>query len=93
MTKEVKKIINPIYSLALGTSPFHIEINKSAGGYSIISSGIKRIAELSENEIKLKCRDGEIKLKGQKLSLTVYENKTVEIIGKIEVIEFGNTKT
>ena len=92
MPQEIKKHQKPIKMLLAQSSPFRIEIDKSADGFVILASGIKRISELSENEVALKFNKGKLAVKGAHLSLSLYEDKTVEISGKLEVIGFENTK-
>ena len=92
MPQEIKKIQKPISNLVSKASPFHIEIDKAGAGFLISASGIKRIAELTESKISLKFNKGTLGVSGANLSLSLYEDKTVEISGKLEVIEFGYTK-
>ncbi|MBQ7333464.1 MAG: YabP/YqfC family sporulation protein [Clostridia bacterium] len=92
MLERIKMLKKPISNLTAHTLPFHIEIDKSAGGYSVTASGVLRIVELSESIVSLKCRGGLLTVRGKLLSLSLYENKTVEISGKVEGFELGNTK-
>ncbi len=92
MLQRIKKLKNPIKTLLAEGSGFHVEIDKSSNGLRLLSSGVKRIAELSDKSICLKCGAHSLKVKGQCLSLSLYEDKYVEISGKLEVIEFENSK-
>ena len=90
---EIKKklqIENPKNLLSI--SSFHVEIDKTRTGYGVVSSGVIRIREVSENKISLKCKEGVVSVLGRRLSISLYENKTVEISGKIEEITLGNSK-
>ena len=92
MPERIKKNKNPVSALISESSPFHVEIDKSGKGVRLIVSGVKRITELSENCIFLKCQALSLKLSGDDLSLALYEDKSLEISGKVEVIELANTK-
>ena len=70
------------------TSPFHIEIDRTPKGMSISCSGVKGISEFSDAEIKLKMTSFTLQISGKKLSMTVFEGKCIEIIGKPEEVKF-----
>lgn len=70
------------------SSPFHIEIDKTAKGISISCSGVKGISEFSDTEIILKMPHFALKIGGKKLCMTVFEGRSVEIIGKLEGVSF-----
>ena len=88
-TKNLKKVFLPLSSKA---SSFHIEIDKSSSGFSALISDVLKITDFSNEEIKLRCHGANLILKGKSLTPAIYENKTVEISGSLEVIEFVNTK-
>ena len=67
---------------------FHMEADKIGNSLSISIMGVISILDFSEICALLKMRKGKIKISGSELSVTVYENKTVEIIGKIGMVEF-----
>ena len=92
MQENLKMIKNPLKTLLNVGADFHIEIDKSDSGLRILTAGVKRIKELSEKSISLKAKGFTLKISGERLSLSLYEDKTVEIRGKLEVIEFENTK-
>ncbi len=92
MLQRMKKITKPIKALLAEGSDFHVEIDKSSGGLRLLASGVKRIAELSDKSLSLKCSSYTVKIKGERLSMSLYEDKSVEISGKLEVIEFENSK-
>ena len=73
-------------------SAFHVEVDKSGEGYRVLVSDVRRVIEVSDFSIKLKCRVGSVFIRGKILSLSVYENKTVEVSGKIEALEFSYGK-
>ena len=92
MLEEIKKLKNPIKPLLAEGARFHVEIDKSDSGLRLLASGVKRIAELSDKSLSLKCSQYTIKIIGERLSLSLYEDKSLEISGKLEVIEFENSK-
>lgn len=85
MQKE-KKIISP--SIPAVLSPFHIEVDKTARGFSLTCTGVKGISEFSDTEIMLKLAGFSLLISGKKLYMTVFEGKCVEIIGKFEEVRF-----
>ena len=88
MLESLKKM-KKIKAIRVPTiSGFHVEIDKSHDGYSVVTSGVSRVAELSEDVVKLKCRKGVLTVKGCNLTLSLYENKTVEISGKLKGVDF-----
>jgi len=92
MPESLKKLKNVIFSTRAQTSPFHIQIDKSKNGYSIIVSGVLRIEKFDEKEIKLKCRGFSITVRGTLLSLSLYENRCVEISGVTLGVDFSSAK-
>ena len=73
-------------------SPFHLEADKSGGGLAIVIGGVKSVLEIGESIAKLKCGMGSVSVKGQAIDVALYENKTVEITGKVESLEFNYAK-
>lgn len=73
-------------------SAFHIEIDRIPGGVAVLVSGARAIRELTETTALLRIKGGFVRLVGRAISLTVYENKTVEVIGGVTNIEFENDK-
>ena len=67
---------------------YHIEADKTSGGISVCVSGVLSIPELNDKNVQLKVRRGKITIKGEELSVSIYENKIVEISGKVGGIEF-----
>lgn len=92
MPERIKKVKKIVSSLLAEGSDFHAEIDKSGDGFRVLVSGVRRVTELSEKSLSLKCPHHSLKIKGDTLSLSLYEDKSVEISGKLEVIEFANTK-
>ena len=71
-----------------GLSAFHLEADRSSGGLTLILSGIIGISDFSDSFILLKGHGGRICVQGKKLFINVYENETVEIVGRVEEIIF-----
>ena len=84
LKKEIKRFLPPTTS----TSPFRIEIDKTANGMSVSVSGVKRISEFSDNRIRLCLRALSVEAEGEKLSMSIFESRKVEIIGKITEVRF-----
>ena len=91
MPKNEKKNIS--LSAPAVVSPFHIEVDKTVGGFTLSCSGVKGISEFSDSEINLNFSSFSLVINGKKLSMTVFEGKCVEIIGKISEVRFVYAKT
>ena len=87
MTEE-RKDNNLKPQKAKGLSAFHLEADRNRAGLSIVLSGIIGISEFSEDFIYLKGHGGRINVRGKRLFINVYENDSVEILGKVEEISF-----
>ena len=71
-----------------GLSSFRMEASRRGGGLSLILSGIIGISDFADDLIYLKGHSGRIIVHGSKLFINVYENENVEIVGKVEGMEF-----
>ena len=78
--------------LPSGLSSFHLEADRAASGLRITVTGIIGISELDGNGILLLSHGGRIYISGEQLKIEIYENKTVEICGRIGEISFGKNK-
>ena len=67
---------------------FHIEADRVGRKTSVSVSSVRAVVEFSEDSVLLKLSRGKIKVAGQALSIVVYENNIVEIIGLVRGIEF-----
>lgn len=67
---------------------FHIEADRVGGGISVSISGVLSILDFGEESALVKLRRGRIKIDGKSLSISVYENKIVEISGNVCRMEF-----
>ena len=88
MQKNDKKIIS-----APPLSPFHIEMDKTARGFSLSCSGVKGISEFSDSIIRLRLPSFQLQINGKGLYMTVFEGKCVEIIGRFSEVRFIYGKT
>jgi len=80
--KKEKKKDN---TLAYG---FHIEADRINDGISVSVCGVFSILDFNTELAVVKLKKGRLKVRGKGLSIAVYENRTVEIFGKVEVFEF-----
>lgn len=88
MTEENKTKSSPLKEAPKGLSAFHLEADRSRSGLSVILSGIIGISDFSDSFIDLKGHGGRISVHGKKLFISVYENGSVEIVGRVEEIIF-----
>ena len=92
MTKERKNGERSLRAVTTQSLPFHIEIDKCMRGVSLLASGVFKINSFSEEQVCLSVRGLDILACGEGLCMTVYENKTVEIVGRIRKIEYEYSK-
>lgn len=71
---------------------FHLEADRMPGGMGMFISGVIGVSEFSDEKVTLLSHSGRIFIEGVRLSLSVYENSTVEIRGRIEAVRFGYGK-
>ena len=88
MTSKEKERNNVLPKKAFTPSPFHIEIIRIKKNSRVVVSGIISVSEFSENAVHLISHGGRISFMGSSLTIAVLENKTVEIIGKVDSIGF-----
>ena len=69
-------------------SSFHLEIDKFGGKISVNASSVVAVEEFSVEVCILKFNKGGIRLLGEGLGLTIYQNHNIEITGKIRTVEF-----
>lgn len=67
---------------------FHIEADRLMSGISVSVSSVSSIIDFTTESAVLKMKKGKIRISGECLTLTIYENKIVEISGKVGNIEF-----
>ena len=67
---------------------FHVEVDKTSRGLSLSCSGVRGISELSDTEIKIKLSDFSLLICGKGLVITVFEERSIEIIGTLSEVKF-----
>jgi len=88
MTKDSQYVSEKINNRTKGLSGFHLEADRSSKGLSVVLSGIIGISDFSDSFIHLKGHGGRISVYGKKLFISVFENGSVEIVGRVEGINF-----
>ena len=73
----------------LASSPLYITAGKSRSEMTIAFSGILSVTELGDEGITLNTASGTVSLKGKGLRLAIFENKMLEITGRVEEVHFG----
>lgn len=69
-------------------SGFHLEADRMMSKTSVCVSNVTAIIDFRSEFAVLKMKKGRIKIIGENLSISIYENKIVEISGKVGNIEF-----
>ena len=67
---------------------FYLSCERVAGGLSLVIGGIVGVSELEDGCTELLTHTGRIMVRGKALRLTTFENKSIEIKGRIEGIFF-----
>lgn len=67
---------------------FHLEIEGSLRGSTVLVSNVRRIETYSKNEIAIRVSEATMNLKGTGLSLLIFENRTIEIQGVLLEVSF-----
>ena len=71
---------------------FYLSCERSLGGLSLLVGGIIGVSELDDGRTELLSHSGRITVSGRGLKLTIFENKSIEIKGRIEGINFAYGK-
>ncbi len=90
--KKTKKTKKTIEAIASAVSLFHITVDRAAEGFVLSVCGVNSISEFSDECVLLELSFSRLKISGERLDLTVYEQSTVEIRGKINSVEFSYDK-
>ena len=88
MTKKGLREIFKEHRDSSGFSGFHLEADRSASGMAIVLCGIIGVSDFSDSSILLKSHGGRVVVNGKRLFINLYENHSVEIVGKVEEIIF-----
>ena len=86
---EKKKPPREKMNAPLPISVYHLELDATTNGMSVILSGIKGIVEVADESIKIMTASGTVTVMGTKLNIAVFEYKTLQIVGKIENISIS----
>ncbi len=92
MIKLIKKLKHRISGAQSFLSPFHIEADRSSSGLDVLVGGVKSIVSYSDNEIVLKTVIGSLCIMGVCISLSIYDNQTVKLSGRIEEVKLAYSK-
>ena len=77
------------FTEGLLSSPLYITAGKSRSEMTIAFAGILSVTELSTEHIEINTASGTVSILGKNLRLSVFENKTVEVLGRVEEVSFG----
>ena len=83
-----KSQIKRILPQASSYPTFHVEIDKCTSGMSLSVSGVKRVSEFSDSLVRLRLSSFFLLIIGENLSITVFESKRVDVLGKISEVKF-----
>ena len=67
---------------------FHTEIDRVRGGMSVCVSGVRTITDFSDECAAIRLAGITMRIIGTALSITVYENSTAEVVGKVSEVVF-----
>ena len=72
--------------------PFHVEVDRTERGVAVLVAGVRAIRELTDTTALFRLKGGFIRISGLVIAVTVYENRTVEVVGGVTKIEIENDK-
>ena len=87
-----KKFNEPSTSPISEVSGFHLDASRSYGGMTLIFDGIIGIEDFSLEKVELRSHDGRVFVSGKRLKVSIFENKAVELSGRVEGVAFGYGK-
>ena len=68
---------------------FHMEMDGGRSGASARISGVRHIEEYTAERLVLQISGGRLRLLGTGLSLSVFENRSIEVGGRISEVGFS----
>ena len=71
------------------TPRFHMEMDSGLGGATLLVLGVRRIEEYSGERLVLQIAGAKMHLVGIGLCLSVFDNKTVEVRGRLLEVKFS----
>lgn len=71
---------------------FHLELERRGGACAVAIDGVVGVCEFSEVSVLLVCHGGRVRINGEKLAILTFENRTVEVIGKVLGVELSYGK-
>ena len=91
MTDKRKKRQSPIND-GIAIPTFRIEADGRGGKLRVAVVGVVGVKEFSQNGISIVTKRDTLTFSGVGLKLSVFENKTVEIVGEITDVTFSARK-
>ncbi len=90
MQKNSDKIVKEPLAILAG---FHLELFKTALGFTLSVSGVEGISAFSDTEIIVKLSAFSLRILGKGLYMSIFEDKRVEILGKFTGVNilYGQT--
>ena len=84
---DYKNESNRKHYMGFTESPFSLEMRKGRKGGILSVSDVVSVSDFSEERIELLSRGGRMCVTGERLVLSLFEDRAVEIYGKITGIE------
>ncbi len=88
MTEKEKKTTGVVRNYSASLSAFRMEAERCPRGICLRFAGTIGINEFSEEAVEINNHGGRVLISGKRLKVIIFENKQVEINGKVEAIEF-----
>ena len=67
---------------------FRLEAVRHRRGMSLMLSGIVCVSDFNDRCVSVKGHGGRVEIQGKRLELTVFENSSIEITGRVEGVCF-----
>ena len=92
MTEDKKRKWVKKHPKELAGRTLSAEIRKDKRRSVLVVQGVLGVGAFSSREIGLTSHGGRLTVRGEGLTMTVFENRTVEVFGKISGVELGYVK-